>query len=222
MWNSNSIHNRGDIKSYRTYIVEVRGYPFCTGLIIFQILRPRWSTRFKLITRCVQIGLYLIWVPRTLQVINIIFSGVCWEILHHDKKINKLKISRTVEKEDKNIKDSWKRRHVIAWEMKLTWATNLLIVYVPIMWNIDLTHNLGNHVPRHNTQVKHRAVRMSDNKPHDTPICEKKLFLEAQHEHVVAVHRSADCSKQLVEMKPCMCHTTNNPAYSIAEVIRCK
>ena len=46
----------------------------------------------------------------------------------------------------------------------------------------------------HKTKIKHKAMGLPYNKPHSTPTCEKKLFLEAQHENVMAVHQNADCS----------------------------
>jgi hypothetical protein len=42
--------------------------------------------------------------------------------------------------------------------------------------------------------MKHKAMQLPDNKPHSTQTCEKKLFLEAQHENVVALHQNADGS----------------------------
>ena len=49
-------------------------------------------------------------------------------------------------------------------------------------------------VMSHKTKIKHKAMGLPYNKPHSTPTCEKKLFLESQHENAVVVHQNADCS----------------------------
>ena len=46
----------------------------------------------------------------------------------------------------------------------------------------------------HKNKIKHKAIGLTYNKPHSTPTCEKKLFLESQHENAVVVHQNADCS----------------------------